>query len=156
MYRAVPVLENQTLTSFLNAKTSFKAGCTAGRAFFAAVRRRLRRIGALTFLDEKFLFNAVIEVIPREDLIKAALTVCVERRVYAEIFKDLHPRVKIEAVRPAVKVHAALMGLQNNGVQFAVTAREHGFEKTCLRAVVVDCKLTGECGLTQECSLFNC
>ena len=141
MYRAVPVLENQTLTSFLNAQPSLKARRAAVRAFFAAVRRRLRRVGALAFLDEERLLDSVVEVVPRQHLVEATLPVCVERGVDFEVGEDLHPRVEVKAVRPAVEAQAAAVRLEQDRVELPVAARKHGLEEARLRAVVVDGQL---------------
>ena len=88
--RAAPVFLNQILTVF-NADSSFETGRPAGGTGFGAVRACLIGICLFAFSDQEFLCNAIIQMIPRENLIKTPLPVGIKSRIYITALKSLHP-----------------------------------------------------------------
>ena len=82
--------------------------------------------------------DAVVHVAPRGHLVQADGALAVEERVHAEVGEGLHPGVVPEALVPAVKEAAALVGFQDDRGQTAVALGEDAFQEAGLAVVVVD------------------
>lgn len=93
---------NQILT-FFKAHSPFPLRCSAVTAFW-------RQLGVVSLLyallhsSIKRTFYSVIQMIPRQNFIKASLSISVKRRVNSALFKYLKPFIQAEKVTPAVKI----------------------------------------------------
>ena len=112
--------------------------CAAAVAGTVAGLSGLSREGLVVLPHQIFVGDAVVHVAPRGHFVQTDSALAVELGVNAHVLEDLHPGVVLEALFPAVKIAAALVGLEDDGSQAAVALGKDALEEAGGAVVVVD------------------
>ena len=115
--------------------------CTAAVAGTVAGLGGLGGKSLLVLPHQIFVGNTVVHMGPGRYLVQTNGALTVERRVDAQISKGLQPSIVLEALLPAVKVAAALVGFHNGRGKAAVTLGKHALQKAGGAVVIVDLDL---------------